>query len=47
MRDLPTPILPLASTLFESNRRLPRAEETVTAQHRLHVAWARTDEELR
>ncbi|MFP4904371.1 GNAT family N-acetyltransferase, partial [Paraburkholderia sp. BR14261] len=27
MRDLPTPTLPFASTLFESNRRLPRAEE--------------------
>ncbi|WP_027795207.1 GNAT family N-acetyltransferase [Paraburkholderia acidipaludis] len=47
MRDLPTPILPLAPTLFETNRRLPRAEETVTAQHRLQVAWARSDEELR
>jgi putative hemolysin len=47
MRDLPTPTLPLATALFESNRRLPRAEETVTAQHRLQVAWARSDEELR
>ena len=45
MRELPTPTLPLAS-IFES-RRLPRAEETVTAQHRLRVTWARTDEELR
>ena len=45
MRELPTPTLPLAS-IFES-RRLPRAEETVTAQHRLQVTWARTDEELR
>lgn len=47
MRDLPTLTLPFASTLFESNRRLPRAEETVTPQHRLQVAWARSDEELR
>jgi putative hemolysin len=47
MRDLPTPTLPFASLLFESNRRLPRAEETVTPQHRLQVAWARSDEELR
>jgi putative hemolysin len=46
MQDLPTSSLPLASTL-ETRRRLPRAEETVTAQHRLQVAWARTDEELR
>jgi len=45
MRELPTPTLPLAS-ICES-RRLPRAEETVTAQHRLQVTWARTDEELR
>ncbi|WP_341314787.1 GNAT family N-acyltransferase [Paraburkholderia sp. IMGN_8] len=45
MRELPTPTLPLAS-IFEL-RRLPRAEETVTAQHRLQVTWARTDEELR
>src|ERR1700761_8934828 len=45
MRELPTPTLPLAS-IFET-RRLPRAEETVTAQHRLQVSWARTDEELR
>jgi putative hemolysin len=45
MRELPTPTLPLAS-IFET-RRLPRAEETVTAQHRLQVTWARTDEELR
>jgi len=47
MRELPTPTLPFASILSESRRRLPRAEETVTAQHRLQVAWARTDEELR
>ncbi|KAA1004009.1 GNAT family N-acetyltransferase [Paraburkholderia panacisoli] len=45
MRELPTPTLPLAS-IFET-RRLPRPEETVTAQHRLQVTWARTDEELR
>jgi putative hemolysin len=47
MRDLPTPNQPLVSSPFESSRRLPRAAETVTAQHRLQVAWARTDEELR
>lgn len=47
MRDLPTPTLPLASIPLDSRRRLPRAEETITAQHRLQVAWARTDEELR
>ncbi|QGZ61853.1 GNAT family N-acetyltransferase [Paraburkholderia acidisoli] len=47
MRDLPMPPLPFASTMFESHRRLPRAEETVTAQHRLQVTWARSDEELR
>ncbi|PXW26493.1 GNAT family N-acetyltransferase [Paraburkholderia caballeronis] len=47
MRDLPTPTPPLVSNPFESHRRLPRAAETVTAQHRLQVAWARTDEELR
>ena len=47
MRDLPTPNPPLVSSPFDSYRRLPRAEETVTAQHRLQVAWARTDEELR
>jgi putative hemolysin len=47
MRDLPTPTLPLASIPLDSRRRLPHAEETVTAQHRLQVAWARTDEELR
>jgi putative hemolysin len=46
MRDLPTPT-PLVSGQPGSSRRLPRAEETVTAQHRLQVAWARTDEELR
>src|SRR6201996_9679739 len=45
MRELPTPTLPFASLL--ESRRLPRAEETVTAQHRLQVSWARTDEELR
>ncbi|WP_118180656.1 GNAT family N-acetyltransferase [Paraburkholderia phosphatilytica] len=48
MRELPTPTLPFASILpFESRRRLPRTEEAVTATHRLQVAWARTDEELR
>ena len=46
MQDLPTSSLPFASNL-ETRRRLPRAEETVTAQHRLQVAWARTEEELR
>jgi len=46
MRELPTPTLPFASIL-EPRRRLPRTEETVTAQHRLQVSWARTDEELR
>ena len=47
MRELPTPTLPLASIPFEPRRRLPHAEETITAQHRLQVAWARSDEELR
>src|SRR5580698_3197250 len=46
MQDLPTSSLPLASTL-ETRRRLPRAEETVTPQHRLQVTWVRSDEELR
>src|SRR6202161_3071231 len=45
MRELPTSTLPLAS-IFDT-RSLPRAEETVTAQHRLQVTWARTDDELR
>ena len=36
---------PLAS--LDSRRRLPRAAETVTGQHRLQVAWARSDDELR
>jgi len=44
MRELPTPTLPLAS-IFDT-RRLPRAEETATALHRLQVSWARTDDEL-
>ncbi|MEA3120586.1 MAG: hypothetical protein QOH33_123 [Paraburkholderia sp.] len=47
MRDLPTPTLPLASIPFDSRRSLPHTEETVTAQHRLQVAWARTADELR
>jgi len=47
MRNLPTPTPPLVLSPFESSRRLPRAEETVTAQHRLQVAWARTEDELR
>ena len=47
MRDLPTPTLPLASIPLDSRRRLPREKETITQEHRLQVAWARTDEELR
>ena len=47
MRELPTPTLPFATLLLEPRRRLPRAKETVSSQHRLQVAWARTDEELR
>ena len=33
--------------LHDSRRRLPRAAETVTGQHRLQVAWARSEGELR
>jgi putative hemolysin len=47
MRELPTPTLPFASIPLEPRRRLPRAEETVTPQHRLQVTWVRSDEELR
>jgi putative hemolysin len=47
MRDLPMPTLPLASIPLDSRRRLPREKETITQEHRLQVAWARTDEELR
>jgi putative hemolysin len=46
MHDLPTSS-PLLATSVETRRHLPRAAETVTEQHRLQVAWARTDEELR
>jgi putative hemolysin len=46
MRELPTPDLSLAAIPLDSRRHLPRAE-TLTAQHRLQVAWARTDDELR
>jgi putative hemolysin len=46
MQDLPTSS-PLLATSAETRRHLPRAAETVTEQHRLQVAWARTDEELR
>jgi putative hemolysin len=44
MRDLPTPAPFLA---VDARRSLPHAEETVTAEHRLQVTWARTEEELR
>ncbi|PLZ03056.1 GNAT family N-acetyltransferase [Burkholderia sp. WAC0059] len=47
MREMSTPTPPLASISFESHRHLPRARETVTPQHRLQVAWARSEEELR
>jgi putative hemolysin len=46
MSDPTTSSPPFASPA-ETRRRLPRAAETITAQHRLQVAWARTDEELR
>lgn len=39
MQDLPTPV--------HSRRHLPRTAETVTSQHRLQVAWARTEDEMR
>ena len=38
---------PCHSLRSSSRAALPRAAETVTAQHRLQVTWARTDEELR
>lgn len=47
MRELPNPTLPLASIPLDSRRSLPRPQETVSAQHHLGVAWARTEEELR
>ncbi|WP_250451911.1 GNAT family N-acyltransferase [Caballeronia sp. ATUFL_M2_KS44] len=39
MQDLPTRV--------HSRRHLPRTAETVTSQHRLQVAWARTEDEVR
>ncbi|KAG0162909.1 hypothetical protein DFQ30_001089, partial [Apophysomyces sp. BC1015] len=47
MRELPNPTLPLASIPLDSRRSLPRPQETVSGKHRLGVAWARTEEELR
>lgn len=45
MRELPNLTLPLASIPLDSRRSLPRLQETVCGQHRLGVAWARTEEE--
>ncbi|WP_244815618.1 GNAT family N-acetyltransferase [Caballeronia sp. Lep1P3] len=49
MQDLPTPALQFgASSLsLDARRHLPRPAETVTGQHRLQVAWARSDDALR
>jgi len=47
MRYLPMLPLPQTSIPFESYRHLPRTEETLTAQHRLQVAWARDDAAVR
>jgi len=49
MQNPPTPFLQsgAASLPLDSRRRLPRTAETVTGQHRLQVAWARSDDALR
>jgi putative hemolysin len=49
MQSPPTPFLQsgAASLPLDSRRRLARTAETVTGQHRLQVAWARSDDALR